>query len=245
MKPAHLVRPSILLGALLVALAAFAPETSAQSRPTPERHLSDAVAEVLRSPFHVHRALLGLGGQGLLLPAVGYPNAAQGRPMSLSTGLLNTGAPPAEGVPSPNRLVGMTTLGAIASHITTALFLRCQFGYSNNDPGRYTELGRPGVIGFPPGEGESVCRYFNTGSELVAGGFLVLVPTLTTAGAATLAGSEFLRAVGGSALGFLGSFLFYRGMSEMANEKSIEDLQILTWFMGGLIHGLTAAYFSG
>ena len=31
----------------------------------------------------------------------------------------------------------------------------------------------------------------------------------------------------------------------MANEKAIEDLQILTWFMGGLIHGLTAAYFSG
>ena len=245
MKPAHLVRSSILLGALLVALAAFAPETSAQSRPTPERHLSDAVAEVLRSPFHAHHALLGLGGQGLLLPAVGYPNAAQGRPMSLSRGLLNAEAPLQEGVPSPNRLVGVTTLGAIASHITTALFLRCQFGHYNNDPGRYTELGRPGVIGFPPGEGESVCRYFNTGSELVAGGFLVLVPTLTTAGAATLAGSEFLRAVGGSALGFLGSFLFYRGMSEMANEKSIEDLQILTWFMGGLIHGLTAAYFSG
>ena len=235
----------ILFTAISVTLTTLAPETSAQSRPTPERQLSDAVAEVLRSPFHAHHALLGLGGQGLLLPAVGYPNAAQGRPMSLSTGLLNAEAPLQEGVPSPNRLVGMTTLGAIASHITTALFLRCQFGYSNNDPGRYTELGRPGVIGFPPGEGESVCRYFNTGSELVAGGFLVLVPTLTTAGAATLAGSEFLRAVGGSALGFLGSFLFYRGMSEMANEKSIEDLQILTWFMGGLIHGFTAAYFSG
>ena len=248
MKSAHLGRPSILLGALLVGPSAFAPETSAQSGSTPGRQLSNAVAEVLRSPFYGHRAPLGLGGQGLLLPAVLYPYAAQGREdwaTSWSTGLLNAEAPLQEVVPSPNRLIGVTTLGAIASHITTALFLRCQFGYSNNDPGRYTELGRPDVIGFPPGEGESVCRYFNTGSELVAGGFLVLVPTLTTAGAATLAGSEFLRAVGGSALGFLGSFLFYGGMSEMANEKAIEDLQILTWFMGGLIHGLTAAYFSG
>ena len=162
MKSAHLRRPSILLGALLVGLAGFSPETSAQSRPTPERPLSDAVAEVLRSPFHAHHVPLGLGGQGLLLPAVAYGSATQGWEefaTSWSTGLPDTGAPPAEGVPSPNRLVGVSTPGAIASHITTAFFLRCQFGYSNNDPGRYTELGRPGVIGFPPGEGESVCRY--------------------------------------------------------------------------------------
>ena len=77
----------ILFTAISVTWATLAPETSAQSRPTPGRQLSDAVAEVLRSPFYGHHALLGLGGQGLLLPPVGYPNAVQGRSTSLSMGI--------------------------------------------------------------------------------------------------------------------------------------------------------------
>ena len=237
----------ILFTAISVTLATLAPETSAQSGSTPGRRLSDAVAEVLRSPFYGHRAPLGLGGQGLLLPAVGYPNAVQGRSTSLSRGLPNAEAPPQEVESTANRLVGVTTFGAVASHITTALFLRCQFGpstYDTNDPGRYTGLGRPGVIGFPPGEDKSPCRYVDAGSELVAGGFLVLVPTLTTAGAATLSGSGFLRAVGGSALGFVGSLLFYKGMTSLTKVDSFEDLAIPMWFMGGFMHGVATAYLS-
>ncbi len=245
MKSVHLRGSFILLGVLLVGFAGFSIETSAQSRSTPERPLSEAVAEVLRSPFHVHRTTVGLGGQSLLLPAVGYANAGEGRATSLSRSEANAEVPLQEVEWSANRLVAVTTFGAVASHITTALFLRCQLVPPPNDPGRYTGLGRPGVIGLPSGEGESLCRKFDAGSELVAGGFLVLVPTLTTAGAATLSGSGFLRSVGGSALGFVGSLLFYKGMTRLTNEGSVEDLAIPFWFMGGFMHGVVTAYLSG
>ena len=246
MKSVHLRGSFILLGVLSVGFAGFSVETSAQSRSTPERSLSDAVAEVLRSPFHGNRTTVGLVGQSLLLPAVGYANAGEGRATSLSRSEANAEVPLQEVEWSANRLVAVTTFGAVASHITTALFLRCQFGSSPpNDPGRYTGLGRPGVIGLPSGEGESLCRKFDAGSELVAGGFLVLVPTLTTAGAATLSGSGFLRSVGGSALGFVGSLLFYKGMTRLTNEGSVEDLAIPFWFMGGFMHGVVTAYMSG
>ena len=240
MKAAHLRGSSILLGALLVGLAGFAAETSAQSRPTPKRPLSDAVAEVLRSPFHVHRAPLGPPGQGLLLSAVGYPSAAQGPTAGLPMGLPNTDAQ--EAGTSTDRLVGMTTFGAVASHVATAFFLRCQDGRLG-DPGRFTGPGWPGVIGVPPGQRGSRCPFLDDHSDLVGSVFLLLVPTLTTAGAATLGGSGFLRAVGGSAVGLAGSLLFYRGMTGLTT-GSLEGLSIPFWLMGGFMHGVTTAYFS-
>ena len=243
MKSAH-VRQAFFFCALPVSFAALAIETSAQSRSSPARQLSDAVAEVLRSPFHGHRALHGLGGPGRLLPTVGFPNAGEGRATLWSTGRPNAEPPPAEVASPPNRPFGLTVFAAIGSHVATALFLRCQ-DPPYEDRGRYTGSGRPGVIGFPSSEGESLCPSVKTNSNLVQDGFLLLVPTMTTAGAATVSGSGLLRAVGGSALGFVGSLLFYKGMTGLTNVDSIEDLPIPMWFMGGFMHGVVTAYLSG
>lgn len=247
MKSAHLRRSSILLGALAVALAALAVEASGQSRSTPGRQLSDAIAEVLSSPFYEDATPVGTRSRSLLPPVAGYPKTAHGRvdlATAWSAGLPNAGPPLAQVESSPARPVGPTTFGAIASHVATALFLRCQHSH-HGDPGRYTGIGRPTVIGVPPGEGARLCRFFDAGSDFVELGFLVVVPTLTTAGAATLGGSGFVRAVGGSALGFLGSTLFYKGMAEVADKESIHDLMIPVWILGGLMHGVTTAYLSG
>lgn len=237
----------ILVTAISVMLATFTPETAAQSRSTPERLLSDAIAEVLRSPFHGDATPRAVRGRNLLPPAAGYPNAANGR-VDLATpwpaGLPNAGTPLAQVNSSPRSAVGPTAFGAIASHVATVLFLRCQDSYLG-DPGRFTGTGRPVVIGVPPSEADRLCRFFDADSDLVELGFLVVVPTLTTAGAATLGGSEFIRAVGGSALGFLGSILFYAGMAEVVDKESIHDLRIPVWILGGLLHGVTTAYLSG
>lgn len=200
-------RSVILVTAISVVLASLAPESSAQSRP-----LSDAIAEVLRSPFHRHATPLAARGHRLLPPAAAYPHAAHGRvgpAHSRSAGPRNAGAPLVQVESSPQRPVGPAAFGAIASHLATVLFLRCQHG-RRGDPGRFTGIGPPGVIGAPASEAERLCRFFDADSELVERGFLVVVPTLTTAGAATLGGSGFIRAVGGSALGFLGSLLSTR-----------------------------------
>lgn len=240
MISAHSIRWLLLSCALLLALGPLAVETSAQSRSTPKRPLSDAVAEVLRSPFHGDRASLGQPGQGFLLSAAGYPSATQGPTAGLSMGLPNTGAQ--EAGTSTDRLVGMTAFGAVASHVAAAFFLRCQAGRLG-DPGRFTGPGWPGVVGVPPGPRGSRCPFLDDHSDLVGSVFLLVVPTLTTAGAATLGGSGFLRAVGGSALGLAGSLLFYRGMTGLTT-GSLESLSIPFWLMGGFMHGVTTAYFS-
>ena len=192
-------KSAILYTVISVMLATLAAETSAQAGSTPARQLSDAVAEVLRSPFHGDRAVLGLGGSGFLLPVVAYPSRAQDRvnfAPSWATGLPNAKAPPAEVASPPNRPFGLTVFAAIGSHIATALFLRCQ----SYDTGRYTGLGRPGVIGLPRVGGASLCGPLQTSYDWVEDGFLLLVPTMTTAGAATLSGRGFVKSVGGSAL---------------------------------------------
>ena len=244
MISAYSIRWLLLSCALLLALGPLAADTSAQSRSTPKRPLSEAVAEVLRSPFHVHRTPLGPPGQGLLLPTVAYPGRAQDRvnfAPSWSTGLPNAEPLPAEAESPPNRPFGLTVFAAIGTHIATALFLRCQ----SYDPGRYTGSGRPGVIGMPPVGGASLCGPLQTSNDWVEDGFLLLVPTMTTAGAATLSGRGFVKSVGGSALGYLGSLLFYKGMTGVVDKRSIHDLAIPVWILGGLMHGITTAYLTG
>ena len=54
----------LFFGALSASFAALAAEAAAQPRSAPERPLSDAVSEALRSPFHSDHALSGLHGQG-------------------------------------------------------------------------------------------------------------------------------------------------------------------------------------
>lgn len=246
MNTFRFLKPIVLLTVLVGSVAALAPETSAQSRSVPEGKLTDAITEAMRSPFHVHRAHLGPLDPGLPLSAVGFPSTAQGPPIGLSRGLPNTSAPPQEVKPSSDRLVGMATFGAVASHLATAYFLRCQGvpGERFVDPGRYTGTGWPGVTGVPPGAGGMGCPFFEDYSGLVGSGFLLLVPPLATAGAATLGGSGFLRAVGGSALGFAGSLLFYKGMTGLTR-GTLSGLPIPMWFLGGFMHGVTTAYLSG
>lgn len=237
----HFRKPIALLAVLAGSVAALAPETSAQSRSTSERPLSDAVTEVLRSPFHADRPPLGVVGQRLLMPRAPYPAAAQGRPTLLSTGLANAGAPPSQ-VESPGAPVGLTTFAGIASHLAAAFFVRC---YSaSDDPGRFTGWVRVGAFGSVP-ERKGPCRAIVSGIDRVERAFFLLVPTLTTAGGAALGGSGFVRAAGGSALGFVGSGLYYMGMKELTNQESLEEMPILAWIMGGLIHGLATAYLSG
>ena len=237
-------KSAILCTVISVMLATLAAETSAQAGSTPARQLSEAVAEVLRSPFHGNHAPPGLGGSGLPMPTVAYPRGAQGR-WDLATlwltGLPNAEPLPAEAESPPNRPFGLTVFAAIGTHIATALFLRCQ----SYDPGRYTGSGRPGVIGMPTVGGASLCGPLQTSSDWVEDGFLLLVPTMTTAGAATLSGRGFVKSVGGSALGYLGSLLFYKGMTGVVDKRSIHDLAIPLWILGGLMHGITTAYLTG
>ena len=246
MIAAHSIRRAFFSCAVLVPIAALAAETSAQSRSTPERHLSDAIAEVLGSPFHDASAPATLRGAVLLLPPIASSSAKRGgRTTSRPTGLPGAGVLPVQEASSPNRPVGPTVFGAVATHLATVLFLRCQH-YDRRDPGRYTGRGRPGVvIGFPPAEDASLCQFFDVDNGLVEAGLAALVPTLTTAGGATLGGSRFLKAVGASALGYLGSFVFYGGMTSVLDEEDPRDLPILTWFLGGLMHGIATAYLSG
>lgn len=238
----HFRKPIVLLTVLAGSVAALACAASAQSRSTTGLRLSDAIGEALRSPFHVHRAPLGAIDQGLLPPGVANPTAAQGRPTLLSTGLPNARAPLAQVESSPRRPIGLTTFAGITSHLATAFFLRC---YSaSDDPGRFTGWGL-GVFGSVPDERKGPCRSVVPGIDRVEGAFFLLVPTLTTAAGAALGGSGFVRAAGGSALGFAGSVLYYMGMKELVNDGSLEGMPIVMWFTGGLIHGVTAAYLSG
>ncbi len=231
-----------LLTALSVMLATLAAETSAQSRSTPERPLSDAITEVLRSPFHEDRPPLGLVGRRPLLPVFAHPTTAHGRPTSRSMGLPNAGTQPAQVASAPGRSVGLTTFASITSHLASAFFLRC---YSaSDDPGRFTGWGLR-RFGSAPNERKGPCRSVVPGIDRVEGAFFLLVPTLTTAAGAALGGSGFVRAAGGSALGFAGSVLYYMGMKELVNDGSLEGMPILMWFTGGLMHGVTAAYLSG
>ena len=244
MTTSHPRKSFHLLGAVSVSIAAFATDTSAQSSPTPARPLSDAIAEVLRGSFHVERAPPGLAGAGPLLSWVAYPVRARERADQAplwSKGPPDAASPPADVASPPDRPFGLTVFAAIGSHIATVAFLRCQHG-TYGDPGRFTGLGRPGVIGLPPGQGASLCSTFNTSEQWVEDGFLLLVPTMTTAGAATLSGRGFMESVGGSALGFLGSLLFYNGMTKVADKRSIADLSFPMWILGGIMHGVTTAY---
>ena len=244
MTTSHPRKSFLLLGAVSVSIAAFAADTSAQSSPRPARPLSDAIAEVLRGSFHGERAPAGLAGAGTLLSWVAHPGGARSRvdqAASWSTGTPDAASPPAEVPSPPDRPFGLTVFAAIGSHIATVAFLRCQHG-TYGDPGRFTGPGRPGVIGLPPAQGGSLCSTFNTSEQWVEDGFLLLVPTMTTAGAATLSGRGFMESVGGSALGFLGSLLFYNGMTKVADEKSIADLSFPMWILGGIMHGVTTAY---
>ena len=241
MKSAHLRRLFVVLGALQAAAAALAIEVSAQSQSRPGRPLSDAITEVLRSPFHEDRVRLGGGGQGLLLPVVAYPTAARDGPTLLSTGLPV--APPAQVESSPGRRVSLTIFAGVASHLISAFFLRCYSG--DDDYGRFTAAGQPGVTGSAPEERKGPCRSHRPGIDWVEGTFFLLVPTLATAGGATLGGGGFARAAGGSALGFVGSGLYYMGMKDLTKQEYLEGLPIVMWFMGGLIHGVATAYLSG
>jgi len=186
MTTIHLRKPVFLFGAVSVTSATLAVETSAQSRPTPERPLSDAMAEVLRSPFHGDHAPSGSPGLVILPgPAGGAASPAEQPPGARIP--APTGAPSAEDdTPSHGRVFLMTTLASAAGFAGTYYWQQCVGG----DP--------PLVYPAAGTWGDALCP--NEGVLMVIG---ALATVTMTGGAATLAGRDFWRSLGGSALGFV------------------------------------------
>lgn len=221
MKSVHLRRPSILLGALAVSLVALAIEASAQSGSTPEWQLSDAITEVLSSPFYEDATPLAARGHGLLPPAVGYRNAAHGRvdlAPSLSAGLRNAGAPLAQiessprlrdgrhgpqtsspdHAPSRGKMFLLTTVASAVGFGGTVLWAE-----------QCTDVVPVDIGHVPAGTGKlSLCP--GEGVVFIAG---YLATITMTGGAATLAGGGFRRSLMGSVLGFGGAVLTAVGIA--------------------------------
>ena len=207
----HPRNPFLFIGAISVSLAALAAETSAQSRSTPGRQLSDAVAEVLRSPFHGDQAPPGLSGHGLLRPVVTSPFAVAHVGLVVSFAPSSPGAqvPAAGEAPSRGRMFLLTTIAAAVGYGGTVYLAdRCNPIVTVH----YQENSLAGTRGRGLCPDESVV--FVTG---------YLATIAMTGGAATLAGSGFGRSLIGSALGFaggaLGVVLTAEGVERVAGEN--------------------------
>ena len=180
MTTSHPRKPFHLLGALSVSIAALAAETAAQSRPTPARPVSDAIAEVLRGPFHVERAPATVHGR-ILTPsgAASAPHYSGAQVQSPEDAL------------SRGWMFTLTTLSA-------ALGYGGMFYLAHKCEGVVIV----DVSGIPAPRGTSdLCP-----NEAVIAVTGVATTIAITAGAATYVGSGFLRSLIGSALGFAGGW---------------------------------------
>ena len=197
MTTVHFRKPVLFFGAISASFATLAVETSAQPRSAPERPLSDAVSEALRSPFHADHAAPGPRGQRLLLPVAGSLLAL---PTHIGLAALPASLAPSGQVrapdrpPSDNKVFLLSILGAAAGYFGTLQLVEvCE-----PEPGRY-DFG-----GYQDREKrQAICVL--DGDTILQWGFLATVPM--TAGAAMLAGSGFRRSLLGSALGFAGGVL--------------------------------------
>ena len=218
MTTIHLRKPVLLFGVFAASAATLAAETSAQSRPTPERPLSDAVAEVLRSPFHGGHAPSGSPGL-VLLPG---PAGAAASPAEQLPGAripAPAGAPSAEDdTPSRGKVFLLATLasaaGAAGSHY---LYDRCAI-LRVRDPVRHPAapfVRPPAVSG-----NDDMCP---TDDETVLAATGVLAIVTMTGGAAALAGRDFWRSLAGAALGYAAGLAAAVGTILTVEELGWED----------------------
>ena len=220
MTTIHPRNPVHLIGALSVSIAALAAESSAQSRPTPAHPVSDAIAEVLRGPFHVERAPATAPGR--FLP----PSGAAPAPHFPSAQVQSPEDPPPRGW-----MLTLTTLSA-------ALGYGGMFYLAHKCEG----IVIVDVSGVPNTRGTSdLCPH-----EAVIAVTGVATTIAITAGAATYVGSGFRRSLIGSALGFAGGWagtvLTVRaidslGDSEMSAAMAVATLSLLHAGVTTLIAG--------
>ena len=246
MATIHLRKPILLSGAVSVSLATLAVETSAQSRPTPERPLSDAMAEALRGPFHGDLAPPGSPGHDLLLSSTASPRGLADRvgvgasPSPQPPGVqipAPAGAPSAEdGTPSRGKVFLLTTLAAAAGHAWSFYWpVRCGV------PGDTPLLGDPaGPFVNPAAETkeDALCPTENETVLFFTGG---LATTMMTGSVATLAGRGFWRSLAGSTLGYAGGLAAAAGTFLAVDELGLgwewEDATVERVGMGVLILG--------
>lgn len=211
MTTIHPRKPVLLFGAVSVTAATLAVETAAQSRPTPEVFLSDAMAEVLRSPFHADHAPSGSLGLVLLPGPVGaVPSPAPQPP--------GTRVPATATAPSDGKVFVSTAVAAAVGYFGTFHVAElCE-----PEPGRWDGGSNP----WDPRESEH--RHIQCSaddSQILRMGFLATIPVV--ASGAWLVGSGFPRSLLGSALGFAGGMGALFAVSEMGDWIGLEgDFEI-------------------
>ena len=223
----HLSRPVFLFGAVAVAAATLAAETSAQSRPTPERPLSDAMAEALRSPFRGDHAPSGSPGHFLLPGPVGAAALPSQQPPGARIP-TPAGAPSAEDdTPSRGKVFLLTTLASAAGLAGTYYWL--DWCTSGGDP--------PLVYSAAGSADDVLCP---TENETVLGVTGVLATVTMTGGAATLAGRGFWRSLAGSALGYAGGLAVGTGLAQACCDELGRESARNAAVVGGLVLGHAA-----
>ncbi len=208
MTTIHLRKPVLLFGVLAAGSAALAAETSAQSRPTPERPLSGAMAEVLRGPFHGDHAPSGSPGHVLLPDPVGVAASPAEQPPGARIP-APAGAPSAEDDTRARAKVFLLTALASAA------------GFAGSYYWSYRCTTEPPSVNSAAGTGgDALCP---TDDERVLAATGALATVTMTGGAATLAGRGFWRSLVGSALGYAGGLAVAVGTMLAVEESGWED----------------------
>jgi len=234
-------RNTILSGsALWASWAAFlSVEAAAQPWSMPERPLSEAVAEALRSPFHSDHAAAGPGGGRLLVataaPALHLHAGSTGSPHALGAPVPATGNAPSQG------MVFLSATLASAAGISGTMWMvdRCNRSNvvnlaSQRDPPdgpepRWVPRGVDGTPALCPGD-----------TVLLLTGYLATVAM--TGGAAKLVGAGLWRSLIGSALGLtggaLGSIATAQWVDRLAGDKVFFDMSpVFPMALMSILHG--------
>lgn len=213
MTTIHLRKPVLLVGAVSVTAATLAAETSAQSRPTAELFLSDAMAEALRTPFHGDHAPSGSLGLALLPGPVGSLPSPAPQPQPPGTRV-----PAKVTAPSAGKVFVSTAVAAAVGYFGTFYVAElCE-----PEPGRYDG----GLNPWAPLESEQGnIQCSADDSQILRMGFLATIPVV--ASGAWLVGSGFPRSLLGSALGFAGGMGALFAVSELGDLIGLEgDFEI-------------------
>lgn len=211
MTTIHLRKPVLLFGAVSVTAATLAVETAAQSRPTPELFLSDAMAEALRSPLHGDHAPSGSLGLALLPGPVGSVPSPAPQPPGVRL-------PAPATAPSGGKVFVSTAVAAAVGYFGTFYVAElCE-----PEPGRYDG----GLNPWAPLESEQGnIQCSADDSQVLRMGFLATIPVV--ASGAWLVGSGFPRSLLGSALGFAGGMGALFAVSELGDWIGLEgDFEI-------------------